>query len=81
MPLCDDMSRRLEIGVLLRAGSVSQIQVESAKVYRDRLDELRDAIEDGEYSNTRTMAMDMYNSYRNMKKMFKTPDGELTETK
>ena len=76
VPLCDDMSRRLEIGVLLRAGDVSEMQVDSAKVYRDRLDELRDAIEDGEYSNTRTMAMDMYDSYQIMKKMFKTPDGE-----
>ncbi len=76
VPICDDMSRRLEIGVLLRAGSVSEMQVESAKLYRDRLDELRDAIEDGEYSNTRSMAMDVFNSYRDMKKMFKTPDGE-----
>jgi hypothetical protein len=68
---CDDLSRRLEVGVFLREGSVSDFKRAKAKSYRDKLDELRDDIAAGQTSRTTEQSMELLQSYLQMSKAFR----------
>ena len=68
---CDDLSRRLEVGVFLRTGSVSDFKRAKASVYRERLDELRDDIAAGQTSKTGEQAMALHQSYLQMSASFR----------
>ena len=70
----DDLSRRLEVGVYLRKGSVSEFQTAKAKVYREKLDTLRHAVEDQDASNINRQAMDVAKAYLRMSEAFRTRD-------
>lgn len=72
VPFCDDLSRRLEVGVYLRTGSVSEFKRTKAKNYREKLDDLRDYIEAGQRENVDEMAMDLYRSYLQLSEAFRT---------
>ena len=71
VPLCDDLSRRLEVGVFLREGSVSDFKRAKAKIYREKLDELRDDIAVGQTGRVKEQAMELYQTYRQMSKAFR----------
>ena len=68
---CDDLSRRLEVGVFLRTGSISEFKRAKASAYRDKLDELRDDIAVGQTSRTDEQAMELLQSYLQMSKAFR----------
>lgn len=68
---CDDLSRRLEVGVFLRQGSVSEFRRAKARVYRDKLDELRDNIEVGQTENVGEQAMDLHRAFLKLRTAFR----------
>ena len=68
---CDDLSRRLEVGVFLRTGSISEFKRAKASAYRDKLDELRDDIAAGQTSRTDEQAMELLQSYLQLSKAFR----------
>jgi len=68
---CDDLSRRLEVGVFLRTGGVSEFQRAKAKVYRKKLDELRDDIAAGLTARTDEQAMELYRAFLQLRKAFR----------
>ena len=74
---CDDLSRRLEVGVLLRSGTVSDFKRAKASAYREKLDELRDDVVDGQTSNIDKQAMDLSQTYLRMSAAFRELDPQL----
>ncbi|MFK7766156.1 MAG: permease [Mariniblastus sp.] len=68
---CDDLSRRLEVGVFLRTGNVSDFKRAKASAYREKLDELRDDIAAGQTSRTNEQAMELLQSYQRMSAAFR----------
>ena len=76
VPYCDDLSRRLEVGLLLRDWSVSDFQRAKARVYREKLNIVRDNIDAGQISNIDAQAMELHQSYLQMSKAFR-PQGLL----
>ena len=71
VPFCDDLSRRLEVGVYLRHGSVSEFKRAKAKAYREKLDELRDNIVDGQLAGIEEQAMELHQTYQQMSAAFR----------
>lgn len=68
---CDDLSRRLEVGTLLRTGGLSEFKRAKAKVYRDKLNLVRDNIAVGQTSNIDSEAMDLHRAFQQMRKAFR----------
>jgi uncharacterized membrane protein YraQ (UPF0718 family) len=68
---CDDLSRRLEVGVYLRNGSVSEFKSTKAKIYREKLDDLKMIVDMRDGSNAQQTAMDVSNSYLRLSRSFK----------
>jgi len=68
---CDDLSRRLEVGVLLRTGSISEFKRAKSHVYRAKLDELRDDIEAGQLSRVKEQSMELQNAYLQLSRAFR----------
>lgn len=68
---CDDLSRRLEVGVFLRTGGISDFKRAKAKAYRDKLDELRDDIAVGQTARTNEQAMELYQTYLQLSAAFR----------
>ena len=71
VPYCEDLSRRLEVGVFLRGGNLSEFKRSKAEIYREKLDELRDQIELGVFDDVPDMAMDVQKSYLQMARAFR----------
>ncbi|MCH2183415.1 MAG: hypothetical protein MK108_15560, partial [Mariniblastus sp.] len=67
----DDLSRRLEVGVFLRSGKIDEFQSTKAKIYRQRLDELKESVEARNADNVAERAMKVQDAYRRMSKAFK----------
>ena len=74
---CDDLSRRLEVGVLLRTGTVSEFKRAKASAYREKLDELRDDVAAGQTSNINEQATDLSRTYLLMSAAFREVDPGL----
>ena len=68
---CDNLSRRLEVGVFLRNGSVDPFMSAKAKTYREKLDLLKQAVEGRDEDNIDKLAMDVSNSYLRLSTAFK----------
>ncbi|MDG1875762.1 MAG: permease [Mariniblastus sp.] len=68
---CDDLSRRLEVGVFLRTGTISDFKRAKASAYRDKLDELRDDIAVGQTSRIQEQAIELLQSYQQMSAAFR----------
>ena len=68
---CDDLSRRVEVGVYLRNGSVSEFKTTKARVYREKLDDLKLAIDTKDEENLDELSMDVQKAYRRMSAAFK----------
>ncbi|WP_075082530.1 permease [Mariniblastus fucicola] len=71
IPYADDLSRRLEVGVFLRNGSVDEFKTAKAKTYRDKLDKLKELVEQREGENIEAYAMDLSKSYQRLSRAFK----------
>ncbi len=52
IPIWDDWTRRLQVGVFLREGGLSPYRRMKAKVFRDRLEFLKHAVEEGDKEET-----------------------------
>ncbi len=63
VPMCDDLSRRLEVGIFIREGKVSEFCSANAAIYRESLDDLRDAIEDGHFDECKEFASETAAAY------------------
>jgi len=68
---CDDLSRRVEVGVYLRNGSVSEFKTAKSRAYREKLDHLKLAVDTKSAGNIRELSMDVQNAYRRMSAAFK----------
>ncbi len=69
--ICDDLSRRLEVGVYLRNGSVSEFKRAKAKFYREKLNEIRDDINVGQTSRIEDQAIELHTAYLQMSRAFR----------
>lgn len=72
----DDLSRRLEVGVFLRHGFVDEFQSTKAKVYRDKLDRLKEAVENRMDDRVDELAMDVSKAYLRLSDAFRNPSKE-----
>ena len=70
----DDLSRRLEVGVFLRKGGVSEFHSAKAKEYRDRLEDLKTLVEARNPNNIDECSMAVLKAYESMRKAFKEID-------
>ena len=71
VPYCEDLSRRLEVGVFLREGGVSDYRSTIAELYRDYLDALRDAVEVQNYHRSDEFAQNVANAYMRLSKAYR----------
>ena len=67
---CDDLSRRLEVGVYLRTGSVGEFQSTKAKIYRERLDDLKMIVDTKDKANAAEVAMEVSQAYQRLHASF-----------
>ncbi len=67
---CDDLSRRLEVGVYLRNGSVGGFQSAKAKIYREKLDELKMVVDTRNVDKAEAAAMDVSHAYLRLSRAF-----------
>ncbi len=67
----DDLSRRLEVGVFLRNGKIDEFKTTKAKLYRQKLDDLRMAVETRNENTVVDKAMEVQNAYRRLSKAFR----------
>ncbi|MEC9094709.1 MAG: hypothetical protein VX438_18515, partial [Planctomycetota bacterium] len=72
VPMCDELSRRLEVGVFLREGSVSEYRSAIAANYREKLATLRDAIEVKNYHEIDALAQEVANAYLQLSAAYKS---------
>lgn len=71
IPYADDLSRRLEVGVYLREGSVDEFMSAKAKTYREKLDEVKQFVAERESAGIEKVAMELSDTYRRMSNAFK----------
>jgi len=74
IPHADSLSRRLEVGVFLRNGSVDEFKTAKAKTYREKLDKLKELVEQRETENIEELAMDLSRSFTRLSAAFKDED-------
>jgi uncharacterized membrane protein YraQ (UPF0718 family) len=67
----DDLSRRLEVGVFLRQGSVPEFQSMKAKIYRQRLDELKEFVDLRNENGLGEKAQNVADAYLRLSSAFK----------
>jgi uncharacterized protein len=70
IPIWDDWTRRLQVGVFLREGSLSPYRRMKAKVFRDRLEFLKHAIEEGDREESREYSQAVDRAYRRMRQAY-----------
>ena len=70
IPIWDDWTRKLEVGFFLRNGSLSPYRRMKAKVFRDRLEFLKHAIEEGDREESREYANLADKAYHRMKVVY-----------
>jgi uncharacterized protein len=67
IPVWDDWTRRLQVGIFLREGSLSAYRRIKTKVFRDRLEFLKHAVEEGDRDETREYVGLVDRAYRRMR--------------
>jgi uncharacterized membrane protein YraQ (UPF0718 family) len=75
IPVWDDWTRRLQVGVFLREGSLSPYRRIKAKVFRDRLEFLKHAVEEGDKEETREYVGAVDKAYGRMRRVYLSPQG------
>ncbi len=76
----DDLSRRLEVGVYLREGSVGEFQSQKARYYREELDALKAAVETRNTANIQELAMNVSKAYLRMSSSFRNRSGAKSQS-
>jgi hypothetical protein len=66
----DDWTRRLEVGVYLRTGKVSDFQQMKARIMRNKLEDLKHAVLENETAEIRAAATAADLAYTRMKKAY-----------
>jgi uncharacterized protein len=67
LPIWDDWTRRLQVGIFLREGSVSPYRRMKAKVFRDRLEFLKHAIQEDDKAELREYVGHVSKAYGRMR--------------
>jgi hypothetical protein len=70
--LWDRWTRRLEVGTLLRAGRLTPHQRTQARILRDKLEQLRHELEEGDPQATRDAARQVNEAYQGLRHVFQT---------
>ncbi len=70
VPVWDDWTRRLQVGAFLREGSLSPYRRMKAKVFRDRLELLKHAVEEGDRDETKDFVAQVSKAYTGMRRAF-----------
>ena len=70
IPYADDLSRRLEVGVFLRNGSVDEFKTANAKIYREKLDKLKAMVDSRNETQIDDKAMEVSAAYRKLREAF-----------
>lgn len=75
LPAWADWTRRLEVGTFLRERTLSPYRKAKAKVFRDRLELLKHAVEEGDREETREFVAQVSRAYGRMRQAFLEPRG------
>jgi uncharacterized protein len=70
IPIWDDWTRRLQVGAFLREGSVCPYRRMKTKVFRDRLEFLKHAVEEGDREETNAYIQAVDRAYRRMRQVY-----------
>jgi len=70
IPIWDDWTRRLQVSAYLREGSLSPYRRMKAKVFRDRLEFLKHAVEEGDWEESREYIQAVDRAYRRMRQVY-----------
>ncbi len=70
IPVWDDWTRKLQVGAFLREGTNSPYRRMKAKVFRDRLEFLKHAIEDDDKDEIREYSAAVQKAYSRMRKVY-----------
>jgi uncharacterized membrane protein YraQ (UPF0718 family) len=70
IPVWDDWTRRLQVGTILREGRLGDYRRMKAKVFRDRLEFLKHAIEEGDRDETRELVQEVQKTYGRMRQVY-----------
>ena len=70
IPIWDDWTRRLQVGTFLREGRIGPYRRMKAKVFRDRLELLKHAVEEGDREESREFVADVSNAYSRMRQTY-----------
>jgi hypothetical protein len=70
IPVWDDWTRKLQVGSILRGGANSPYRRIKTKVFRDRLEMLKHAIEDDDKDEIREYTWAVQNAYGRMRRVY-----------
>ena len=70
IPVWDDWTRRLQVGLFLREGALSPYRRMKAKVFRDRLEFLKHAVEEGDRDEARDLIFQVGTAYSRMRQTY-----------
>jgi hypothetical protein len=73
IPAWVDWTRRLQVGVFLREGTLSPYRRMKAKVFRDRLEFLKHAIEEEDQEEARGLVTQVRSAYGRMRQAYTGP--------
>lgn len=71
--LWDDWTRKLEVGVYLRTGRLSEYQHMKARIFREKLEQLRHAVEDQDDEEIKECVSGVYHADRRLQVAFSDP--------
>jgi uncharacterized protein len=70
IPVWDDWTRRLQVGTFLRQGRLGSYRRMKAKVFRDRLEFLKHAVEEGDRDEARELVQAVQRTYGRMRMVY-----------
>ena len=66
----DDISRRMEVGAFLRNFKIDEFQTTKARIYREKLDTLKESVDGRDASHVEERASDVNQAYFRLRKAF-----------
>jgi hypothetical protein len=73
IPVWDDWTRRLQVGTFIREGRLGPYRRMKAKVFRDRLELLKHAVEEGDREEARAFVGEVSKAYSRMRQTYLGP--------
>jgi uncharacterized protein len=70
IPVWDDWTRRLQVGTFLREGRIGAYRRMKAKVFRDRLEFLKHAVEEGDRDEAHELVQAVQKTYGRMRQVY-----------